>query len=61
MPRLCHTRGANSENFQNSRGKVKFYLDIFPTKLSRGATPHPHPQHPFWASLCITILRALNI
>ncbi len=53
---------ANSENFQNSRGRggnsADFYLGppliFFPTKFSSGATPLP-PQYPLWATLVIIV------
>ncbi len=42
--------GANSENFQNSRGRVNFPFEIFSERNFPGGL------HPLWASLIITVI-----
>jgi hypothetical protein len=52
MPRLPHARGANSENFQNTKRGLNFTFRFFPDEIFQGGyTP---PQHPLWATLLIT-------
>ncbi len=54
MPRLPHARGANSENFQNSRGRgLNFPGGLHPP---HSAPPPPHPT-PLWATLGTSIRR----
>ncbi len=56
--RLPHARGANSENFQNSREGVKFYLEIF----SRRNFPEGlHPLHTPSGCPCYIGIHCLSI